>query len=103
METNTFAGMGIIALVVVGILYFIPAINAYSKKHRSRALILVINLFFGWTLFGWVICLAWSAGSAKDDPSQPSPDTHVKCPDCRELVLKDARICKHCGCKLVPQ
>lgn len=33
----------------------------------------------------------------------PSPDTHVKCPDCRELILKDARVCKHCGCKLVPQ
>ena len=32
-----------------------------------------------------------------------SPDTHVKCPDCRELVLKDARKCKHCGCALIPQ
>lgn len=31
-----------------------------------------------------------------------TPDTHVKCPDCRELVVKDARKCKHCGCKLVP-
>ena len=33
----------------------------------------------------------------------PTPDTHVKCPDCRELILKDARICKHCGCRLLPQ
>lgn len=33
----------------------------------------------------------------------PSPDTHVRCPDCRELVLMTARTCKHCGCKLVPQ
>lgn len=43
----------------------------------------------------------------KPEPGQdglraPSPDTHVKCPDCRELVLKDARVCKHCGCKLMP-
>jgi hypothetical protein len=29
--------------------------------------------------------------------------THIKCPDCRELVLKEARKCKHCGCTLVPQ
>jgi hypothetical protein len=35
-------------------------------------------------------------------PSMPTPDTHVLCPDCREPVLKDARACKHCGCKLVP-
>jgi hypothetical protein len=34
---------------------------------------------------------------------KPNEDTHVKCPDCRELILKDARKCKHCGCNLVPQ
>jgi hypothetical protein len=33
----------------------------------------------------------------------PTPRTHVKCPDCREYVLKDASICKHCRCSLVPQ
>jgi rRNA maturation protein Nop10 len=32
-----------------------------------------------------------------------SHDTHIKCPDCRELVLRDARKCKHCGVALVPQ
>jgi recombinational DNA repair protein RecR len=30
-------------------------------------------------------------------------DTHVKCPDCAELVKKEARVCKHCSCKLIPQ
>jgi len=29
--------------------------------------------------------------------------THVKCPACRELVLADARKCKHCGTDLSPQ
>lgn len=33
----------------------------------------------------------------------PTPETHVKCPDCKELVRKEASKCKHCGCKLVPQ
>jgi hypothetical protein len=41
------------------------------------------------------------AGRAGEEP--PSPSTHVKCPDCRELVLNEARVCKHCGCRLVPQ
>ena len=41
-------------------------------------------------------------GRAKPQLSSPSPETHVKCPDCRELVLKDARKCKHCGCALAP-
>ena len=37
------------------------------------------------------------------DGQAGNPETHVKCPDCRELVLSDARKCKHCGCALVPQ
>lgn len=41
--------------------------------------------------------------SKKSTLGTPSHETHVKCPDCRELVLKDARKCKHCGCSLVPQ
>lgn len=32
-----------------------------------------------------------------------TPDTHVRCPDCRELVRKDANVCKHCRAKLIPQ
>ena len=32
-----------------------------------------------------------------------TPDTHVRCPDCRELVRADARKCKHCGVNLIPQ
>lgn len=32
----------------------------------------------------------------------PKPETHVQCPDCAEFVRKEARVCKHCGCKLTP-
>ena len=39
----------------------------------------------------------------RNSVEEPSPSTHVRCPDCKELVLKEARICKHCGCKLIPQ
>jgi hypothetical protein len=33
----------------------------------------------------------------------PTPETHVRCPDCRELVFKDAKKCRFCGCPLIPQ
>jgi hypothetical protein len=33
---------------------------------------------------------------------RPNPWTHVRCPDCRELIRKDAAVCSHCGCRLVP-
>lgn len=53
-------------------------------------------------LLAGLLCLALGpkAGAAG---AKPSPDTHVKCPECRELVLRDARKCKHCGCVLIPQ
>lgn len=34
---------------------------------------------------------------------QPTPETHVHCPDCRKLIPMEARTCEHCGCKLIPQ
>jgi len=41
--------------------------------------------------------------AARADPERPTPETHVRCPDCKELVRNDANVCKHCGCKLTPQ
>ena len=39
----------------------------------------------------------------RENENSPNPNTHVKCPDCKELVFKEAVVCKHCGCKLIPQ
>ena len=37
-----------------------------------------------------------------DDSERPNPDTHVRCPECKELVRMVASKCKHCGVSLVP-
>lgn len=66
---------------------------------------------FGWFILAMVIspviaviivALIPSIGPAPGQLAAPTPDTHVKCPDCAELVLAEARVCKHCGCRLVP-
>lgn len=68
-----------------------------------------IYLIFFWTFIPAIIGFfeAILLFAMSDEKFQASvaggADTHVKCPDCRELVLKDARVCKHCGCKLIPQ
>jgi hypothetical protein len=53
--------------------YFIPTIIAEGRRHHNKAAILVVNLFFGWTLLGWVICLAWSLMQ----PSQQQTGSHA--------------------------
>lgn len=80
---------------------------AASRKGRSG---------FGWFLLAAVISpliagLLVLLASDRREPGPPkdelgnaiTPETHVKCPDCRELVRRDARKCKHCGTALVPQ
>jgi len=48
------------SMVILGLLYYIPAIVAYAREHPKTAAITLLNTFLGWTLVGWVISLAWS-------------------------------------------
>lgn len=52
----------IIIMILMIALYFVPAIVGRNKKNAGA--IFVANLFFGWTLIGWVIVLIW--GVTKD-------------------------------------
>jgi len=67
----------------------------------------------GWLPFIAMACGAYGARRAwrRARPSSiimvdgevATPETHVRCPDCRELVWRDARKCRHCGTALIPQ
>lgn len=64
---------------------------------------------FGWFALALVFTpllmgvLVLALGGALPPAGVPTPQTHVRCPDCRELVQRDARKCRHCGTALVPQ
>lgn len=47
-------GLGLI------ILYFLPSYIANKRRHRNFWPILVLNLFLGWIVIGWIIALIWS-------------------------------------------
>jgi hypothetical protein len=49
-------------------LYFVPALVAFSRKQPNRRFILVLNFLFGWTIVGWIICLAWAARAPAGEP-----------------------------------
>jgi hypothetical protein len=40
--------------------------------------IFILNLFFGWSLLGWVICLAWSFSSDVRETRQSIRQVTVK-------------------------
>lgn len=56
-----------------------------------------------WWLLGWIgVVFVLVLPDLKGASEGPAPETHVRCPDCRELVRRDARKCKHCGAPLIP-
>jgi len=52
--------MEALALLLVGLVYFVPTFVAYKGQKQNRAAILVLNVFLGWTLLGWVGALIWA-------------------------------------------
>jgi hypothetical protein len=52
----------LLLLLVVGI-YFLPSIVGYNKKNANA--ICILNLFLGWTFIGWVVALVWATSKDK--------------------------------------
>jgi T4 superinfection immunity protein len=59
-------------LLLVGALYFVPAIVAMSRSHINSGAIFALNLFLGWTVIGWVGAFVWALTSGADK-TQPKP------------------------------
>ena len=57
------ASVGSSALIVLLGLYFIPSIVGGVRKVPNIGSVVVLNLFLGWTLVGWVVALAMAARS----------------------------------------
>lgn len=79
--------------------FFFSLLVGFLAGHRGRS---GLNWFLLAMLLSPLIAVI-ALALMSNLKGQPSPDTHVKCPDCRELVLAEARVCKHCGAALKPQ
>lgn len=77
--------MGSILLAVLVAAYFLPALIAGMRKVPHEGSIVVVNIFLGWTLIGWVVALAMACRSipphpALTPPGAPSTDEHATPP-----------------------
>jgi hypothetical protein len=43
------------------VMYFLPTIIALIKSKRDTVAILLLNLFLGWSVIGWIVALVWAA------------------------------------------
>lgn len=57
----------LILIVISGVIYFLPSMIGRHKKNFTT--ILLVNIFLGWSLIGWVIALIMAV--SKDDSRQP--------------------------------
>ena len=70
--------------------YLMPTIIAAKAGHPNLVIVVLINIFTGWTAIGWIVSMFWSVqvlGARR-------------CGQCKEIIRKDALVCKHCGNKL---
>ena len=58
-----FSHVSFAFILFMGFMYFIPSIVASRRKHPNSTPIMVLNLFLGWTVIGWVAALIWSLTS----------------------------------------
>ncbi|HVI10710.1 MAG TPA: superinfection immunity protein [Candidatus Binatia bacterium] len=42
------------------VMYFLPSIVALARSKRDLTAIILLNLFLGWTMIGWVVALVWA-------------------------------------------
>lgn len=67
MET-VLKGFSVVGSVVfIGLIYFLPYVVADRRKHHQKSAILLLNLFFGWSVIGWLVALIWSATAVRKD------------------------------------
>jgi len=86
---------------VLGIALIIGIIPAMIAKSKGREA-------FWWYVYGvalFIIALphALLIKDTSTTSKDITPETHMRCPDCKEFVRIGAKKCKHCGCEFVDE
>jgi len=60
MQMQNFTIFELLLVVLIFVIYFLPTLIAFLRKHKNSLAIFLLNLFLGWTVLGWVVSLVWS-------------------------------------------
>ena len=86
-----------LTLFFLVLLYFLPSIIGHDK--RDAAGIILLNVFLGWTVIGWVIALVWAI------TAEPYASVRLVavpagghfCSQCGTFACPGAHFCTACG------
>lgn len=63
-NSNGAVGGGVLVIIILGAAaYFFPSIIAGARGVPNFGSVVVVNIFLGWTLIGWVVAMAMAARS----------------------------------------
>lgn len=77
-EATAIMALLIIPGILTQCLYFLPYIIAHYKLHQQQTAIFVLNLFAGWTVIAWIICLVWAFTTKKDEKIVATINSNAK-------------------------
>lgn len=75
-----------IFLVIATPIYFLPSILACEKCNYKS--VLLLNIFLGWTIIGWVVSLIWGLKTVKDPLKMYRLGTSDCCPKIEAELVK---------------
>jgi hypothetical protein len=89
---------GILILIGVLALYFLPSIIAHKKRNESA--IVTLNLLLGWTVLGWVIALVWALTNDPKIKVNVQLSHPIFCQLCGRYSPHNSTFCASCGSQL---
>ena len=60
MRMQDFSCLDLIAITSIFAVYFLPSFIAFSRDHKNKVAIFLLNFLLGWTVLGWVGSFVWS-------------------------------------------
>lgn len=86
---SAFAGFLILVLVCCA--YLTPTLVCYCRHRENSGSVVVVNLFLGWTLIGWVVALAMACHT----PAATVQHVHVHSP----AVRRNGKATRYAGAR----
>lgn len=76
-DQNLLAPANFVMFLIIVAVYLLPALLALYRDCESLLWIVLLDVFLGWTLVGWIVALGWAnAGRTRPLPPAGHPPSH---------------------------